>query len=161
MAQRCTEISGCENTTGRPRLDEPHGIEHCCFTTNGAALGCHHQRCRSRAGLFQRSDQLFKIAANGGAYVGIRRGRARALVLSDIRDDVRGYRHSDAGCLLFENARNCLLVQRIAIGMQQAHGDGLHALLYELVGGATYLAFVQRNDHSTLGIEALVNLESQ
>src|SRR4029453_18019568 len=53
------------------------------------------------------------------------------------------------------------LVTVVDVGVDEVDDEGLDALRVERLGGAAYLALVERDDHLALGVDPLGHLQAQ
>jgi len=94
--------------------------------------------------------------------VGVDHRGAGALVLPDLRQDVRGQAEVGVSIqLLAQHLRRAPLVRRIGIGVQQADRDRFDALLPQPLGDLARLGFVERLLHLTTRAEPLGEFVAQ
>ena len=83
------------------------------------------------------------------------------LVLADLRHDLGRAGHGHRGQKLDAEVRQRALVDRVAVGVQEADRDGLDARVLEPRDGRAGARLVQRREHAAVGLDALRDLEPQ
>ena len=108
-----------------------------------ATAGAHHEEGAARAPLLQSFGELGQISRHQRLNVGVGHRGRDAAILADLRQHARGQRHGEIRPLGPDGLCRSLLVGRVGIGVQEAHGDGLHILRPQRAHGLANLGLVE------------------
>ncbi len=101
-----------------------HGVVGGLLERGQAAAGLHHRGLR-QSGLTRAVGEAAQIGGEQGGERGVELGGRGALVLPEGADDLVAEADVDAGKRARERFAEGLLVLRVAVGVQEADGDGL------------------------------------
>ena len=120
-----------------------------------------HDVERGEIELGERGRQAFEVGGEHRSDVGAHRGRARALELPDLGQDLAREEDRDAGQRRPQPFTDPPLVDVVEEREHQAHGDGLH--FSETADGVDEhvdLGLLECGDDVALGVDSFANLES-
>ena len=104
--------------------------------------------------------QLFQVGAHQRLHEGIGSRGYTALVFGDLGHHGAGQRQRQLRELARSQFRHHLLVNRVAVGVQETHGHRVDASSLELSQPRTHLGQFQCLDHPALAIQALGHFQS-
>ena len=133
-----------ERARGGARLDEPDRDALGGLRGGDAARGHHDVEPARDPELLQLALEVVEVARHQRHHVHVRGGGGGALVLADLRHHVGGAGDRNAREDLRAQRGEGPLVDRIAVGVEQADRDGLHAQGPELRDGRARLDRVER-----------------
>jgi hypothetical protein len=125
-----------------------------------AAVRLHRQQRRR---YLKRAEPGFKrrqIPVQYRHHIGIRHCRAGALKLADLRQHLRGECQINARQALTDCGRYSLLVPRVGIGVNKAHGRGFEVLGSNPGDCPLERSAVERTDDLTAMVEPFRHLEA-
>ena len=138
-AEPLGKMRGDRDASSGPGLDQPDRELAREIEAQRAAAGAHHEEGAARASFLQGLRELGQIARHQRLDVGIGHGGGNAAVLADLRQHARGQRHREIGPLRLDSACRGLLVGRVGVGVQEAHGDRLDVLGLQRAQGVANL----------------------
>ena len=121
-----------------------------------AAVRLHHVEGHARPefGVEARLDGAH-VGGDARLHEGVHERRHRALVLTVLGQHLGGDRHMRSGVLTLEDGAHALLVLRIGVGMNEAHADGVDAVVTEPAGHLDSRRLAERAQHLAAKIEPL------
>ena len=153
----CTPITPAAG----PEFDDVHRQLGCDLGRRQTAVRLHQQQRRINVDAPELPLKAVEVFLDDRPYVGIDYGRRGALVLLDLGQHLRADAERDRRRDFRNGCLNHLLVHGIGIRVQQADGDRLDALPHQFLDGAGDLRPSERTLDLSLGVDALVNLDTQ
>ncbi len=151
-----------DDAGGRPRLDQVRRLPDRGLGAHQAAARLHDLQRRRDPGLGQARLERADVALDDGADVRIHDGRARALVLADLGEDLGGARDVDVVADdLPDDRGGATLVGRVRVGVQEADRDRSDACVARLLGRVPHGLLVQRDPLLAARAGALGDLVAQ
>ena len=141
------DFSSAHHTCSRPRQTGAHRVRAHCAHRHQAAVGMYGERLDGDAKIFDTLEKAFEIGFHARADRRIQQGRRPPLVLAEFRQHVARYADISIGQHAFHHAPRRLLVRRIAIGMQKAHGDRFDAGRFKALRCGLDFVLVERRNH--------------
>ena len=142
----------------RAREERVGGPPHDERGRGDAAVRLHHaQRPREPLRL-QPLGKAREVARDHRRHVGRDDGGRPALVLAPLGRDLVRADDDEIGRLLADEPGDALLVRRVGVGVQQAHGDGV-VPTREATRGLAHRGLVERFEHRAVGGEAARELD--
>ena len=121
------EIRGRKRPRSGPRLDDLYRHRARNLRTRDAAVRKHHLQRPPQSHRGELPVEHREVVAHERTHVGVAHGGGCTLSLANLRRDVARDRAVELGKLTCGERFHRLLVNRIAIGVQQAHCDRVHA----------------------------------
>ncbi len=112
----------------RPRLDDVHRALDRRGVRGQSAARLHQQQAGGDPGLVQTLAQRTQIARHHRHDIRVHHRGGRALVLLDLRQHLAREADRQARRALRDDVADRQLVNRVGVGVQQAHGDGFDPL---------------------------------
>ena len=161
MADLPPEEGGDQRAAGRPRLEEADREPPRGGGRRHAARGLDQVEAPGEAALGEGGFELGDVPGHEGLHVGVGRGGRAPLVFPELGDDLGGERHGQAGVLAPDHVGHRALVGRVAVGVEEADGEGLDPGLDEVGDLAAGLLLVERHDHAPVAVQTLVDLPAE
>ncbi len=139
------------------RLDHAYRVGTCYPGADHAAVRQHDQRFACQATVLQRRDKRVEIGSRDWRCVGIDSRGAGAQVLPHLRRHVAGQGHHDLRCRRREGVAKPPFVFRVAIAVQETHGDRLDVRGAQLSGDALNLGRCDLMPHGAVGVGSLAH----
>jgi len=141
---------GAGGGTAEDRRDRPRGD---LARRDDAAVRFHdvERHARAELGVETRLDGA-NVIGHARLHERIHDRRHRTLVLAVLGQDLGGYRHVCPGMLALEDGAHALLVLGIRVGVDEAHPDGVDAVIPEPAGHFSGGQLVERAQHLTAKI---------
>ena len=159
-AETLGKVCGDRDASGGPGFDQPHRELAREIQAQRSAAGAHHEEGATRSAFLQGLGQLGQVARHQRLDIGVGHGGGNATVLADLGQDARGQRHREIGSLRQDGACRNLLVGRIGVGVQEAHGDRLDVIDLQRAQGITNLARDELRQHTPIEANALVDADA-
>ena len=144
-----------EDAGGWPGFDDAHGKIAGEVGRDEPAARLHHEQVSGDATLRERLFEVTQVTVDDRLHVGIRNGGVGALILAELRRDLRGDRHRDVRCALGDPVADAPLVLGPRIGVQQRDGHSLATRGEHGVDGPVDRRLVERRHDRTVGPHAL------
>ena len=139
------EVAAGHHAGGGAGLDEVRRLAPRRLGRERAAARLHHLELGADAGLAQAVDERAEVAGDRRPDVGVDDGRARALVLADLGQDLRRARHVDAVADgLTDDLLDAPLVRVVGVRVEQRDRDCLDIVLADLLRDVANGVLVER-----------------
>ena len=139
------EVAAGHHPGGGAGLDEVRRLAPCRLGRERATARLHHLELGADAGLAEAVDERAEVARDRRPDVGVDDGRAGALVLADLGQDLGRARHVDAVADgLTDDLLDAPLVRVIGVGVEQRDRDCLDIVLADLLRDVANGVLVER-----------------
>jgi hypothetical protein len=128
---------------------------------DGAAIGQHQEQRARDARLAQPGIEPREVAREDRQDIGVGNGGGAALVLADLRHEVRGEADGEARRFLRHQFRKAPFVHGIGEGVQQADRNRLHARIAQCPDRGARRGFVERRADAAIRHQPFRHLEPE
>ena len=160
-AEHVAEIGGDDDPGGGARLDHEHGLRARGLEGEHAAARLHDEKPPLEPRVPQAGFDAGKIALDDGPDAGVDEGGAGPEILAELRRHLGGKRDQRFGKHLLHDLARAPLMLRIAVGMEVADAERLHAFLPERPGRLGDRPLVERRHHGPGRVEPLRDAEAE
>ena len=161
LAYELAQYRRAEHARHRAGLHDVDGRQLRLLKGSRTAVALHYIPCAGDLVLVQPRAQPVDIRRGRGHDIGVERRRGRALVLAPFLCYVNRWAHKDLRPELLDIGCGLSLVRLVGVAVYEADGNGLDALLLEVLDRLLYvLAAEGRYDLSVVG-DALRDLAAQ
>ena len=144
--------------SGHERVD---GMARRHLDRHGATVALHYQQLAPVTLSRQLAGKAPEITIDDRLHEAVDGGGRSALVLAVLGQQLGAHRHVRVRPRRGHQIAGPTLVTVVDVGVDEVDDEGLDALRAERLGGAAYLALVERDDHLTLGVDPLGHLQAQ
>ena len=146
------------DSAGRAREDGLDRVLARRLEAHQPAVGPHDLERRAHLRRREPVPDVRQVLLERRSDVRVHQRRHGALVLAELGEDLRGDRHRHIGRDGCRDLGDHPLVTAVRVGVQEADGQGLHAVRHKLLDGFAHGGLVDRLDDRTVGAGPLGHL---
>ena len=175
LGRRPAHVEGDCIVDARPACDNPgrdhtgcwaglHDVDRLLHGSAGgenAAVGLHDEHRGFHTDAVELPEQGSKIPLNNGPDIGIDHGRAGALILAHLGQNLARKGARNPGGDFSHDVPDPLFVLPVGVGIDQADSNGFHAFALEIAQNLPDLVLIKRQDHCALRTHSFGDFPAQ